>query len=116
MSRLEAADVAHLHWTTKTAIAREKARQERISEQHGSKAAALWKHAAQLALRWSRSRTHYQEHLNVCSLESMHPVDPLDGEKMRRGQKLTEAQVQDKDDDLLTISPTVDGRLKDQGR
>ncbi|KAJ7043265.1 Metallo-dependent phosphatase-like protein [Mycena alexandri] len=114
MSRLTADDVAHLHSTTKSAIVREKARQKR--EQHRTKATSQWKHAAHLALRWTRSRTHYQEHLNVCSLESMHSVDAVDGEKMRSGQESTESEPKGKVDDLLTISPAVDGRLKDEGR
>ncbi|KAJ6547135.1 Metallo-dependent phosphatase-like protein [Mycena capillaripes] len=114
MTKLVAADVSHLHSTTKAAITREKARQQR--EQHGSKIADHWRHAARLALRWSRSRTHYQEHLNVCNLESMHAVDPLDGDRMRRGEQLADLQVKDQDDDLLTINPVVDGRLKNEGR
>ncbi|KAJ7184198.1 Metallo-dependent phosphatase-like protein [Mycena filopes] len=113
MARLAADDVAQLHSTTKSAIIREKTRQE---QEHRTKVASQWKHAAHLALRWTRSKSHYQEHLNVCSLESMHSVDPVDGEKMRSGQELTESPRKDKDDDLLTISPAVDGRLKDEGR
>lgn len=58
---------------------------------------------------------HYQENLNVGHRESMRAVDPFDGEKMRKGEKCAEPQVE-QDDDLLTISPIVDGRLKDQGR
>ncbi|KAJ7093165.1 Metallo-dependent phosphatase-like protein [Mycena epipterygia] len=116
MARLAPSDVANLHPTAKSAIDREKARQEREQHrsQHGS-IAAQWKHAAHLALRWSRSRTHYQEHLNVCTLESMSSVDPFDGEKMRGGQQLAKHRVLD-ENDLLTISPEVDGRLKDGGR
>ncbi|KAF7359391.1 Trifunctional nucleotide phosphoesterase protein YfkN [Mycena sanguinolenta] len=115
MTRLAESDVAHLKSTTKAAIAREKARQRR--DQHpSSKIASQWKHAAHLALRWSRSRTHYQEHLNVCRVESMHPVDPCDGERVRRGEKCAEPEIKENDPDLLTISPIVDGRLKDEGR
>ncbi|KAJ6488654.1 Metallo-dependent phosphatase-like protein [Mycena vitilis] len=114
MASLAATDLTHLHSTTKSTIEREKARLRR--EQQTSKVASQWKHAAHLALRWTRSRTHYQGHLNVCTLESMHQVDPLDGEKMRRGEKVAELKVKDRDEDLLTISPAVDGRLKDEGR
>ncbi|KAJ7168132.1 Metallo-dependent phosphatase-like protein [Mycena crocata] len=115
MARLGPSDVEHLHSTTKTAIDREKSRQQR--EQHRSKKiASQWKNAAHLALHWSRSRTHYQEHLNVCTLESMSSVDPFDGERIRGGPKLSEPKAEHKDDDLLTIGPGVDGRLKDEGR
>ncbi|KAJ7684723.1 Metallo-dependent phosphatase-like protein [Mycena polygramma] len=114
MASLAATDLTHLHSTTKSTIEREKARLRR--EQQSSKVASQWKHAAHLALRWTRSRTHYQGHLNVCTLESMHQVDPLDGERMRRGEKVAELKVKDQDEDLLTISPAVDGRLKDEGR
>lgn len=116
MARRAPADVVNLHPTAKSAIVREKARQEREQHrsQHGT-ITAQWKHAAHLALRWSRSRTHYQEHLNVCTLENMSSVDPFDGEKMRGGQHLAGHRVLD-ENDLLTISPEVDGRLKDEGR
>ncbi|KAJ7074326.1 Metallo-dependent phosphatase-like protein [Mycena amicta] len=107
MSRLAANDVAHLHPTTKSAIGREQARQS---------APARWKHAAQLALRWRRSRAHYQDHLRVSDLESMHTVDACDGKKMRRGEQQHEPRIQTEDQDLLSISPAVDGRLKDEGR
>ncbi|KAJ7349288.1 Metallo-dependent phosphatase-like protein [Mycena albidolilacea] len=113
MAKLAEADVGHLHSTTKSAIAREKARQRQ--DQHGSKIASQWRHAAHLAVRWSRSKLHYQENLNVGHRESMRAVDPFDGEKMRKGEKCAEPQVE-QDDDLLSISPIVDGRLKDQGR
>ncbi|KAJ7445778.1 Metallo-dependent phosphatase-like protein [Mycena galericulata] len=119
MAKLAASDVAHLRSTTKTAIDREKARQQRERHQakHESKLTSQWKHAAHLAsLHWRRSKAHYQEHLNVCTVESMTVVDPLDGEKMRGGHRIVEQHDNDSVDDLLTISPEVDGRLKDQGR
>jgi hypothetical protein len=45
----------------------------------------------------------------------MSPVDPFDGEKARGGRQVAERKF-DGDDDLLSISPEVDGRLKDEGR
>ncbi|KAJ6606568.1 Metallo-dependent phosphatase-like protein [Mycena vulgaris] len=96
MARLAASDVAHLHSTTKSAIIREQGRQqdEQHRPQHAS-VASQWQHAAHLALRWSRSRTHYQEHLNVCTLESMTSagVDPFDGEKIRGDGKLADQRA-----------------------
>ncbi|KAJ7197224.1 Metallo-dependent phosphatase-like protein [Mycena pura] len=107
MTRLAETEVAHLHPMTKSAVVQEKARQ--------SRAASQWKHAVHLALRWKRSSTHYQDRFKVCNLESMKSIDPCDGEKMRKGEQLTE-QLKDKHQDLLTICPVVDGRLKDEGR
>ncbi|KAJ7470346.1 Metallo-dependent phosphatase-like protein [Mycena latifolia] len=109
---LAASDVAHLHSTTKSAIVQEKARQQRLPR-HGS-IASQWKHTAHAALR--QSKKHYQDHIKVCALESMSSVDPFDGEKIRSGQNSTYERVDFKDLDLLSISPEVDGRLKDEGR
>ncbi|KAF7311636.1 25S rRNA adenine-N(1) methyltransferase [Mycena kentingensis (nom. inval.)] len=108
MSRL--ADVGHLHPTTQSAIGREQVKTNKPG------AAAKWKHAAQLALRWRRSKTHYQQHMNVSNLESMQSVDACDGEKMRNGEQQEEyVEKEEPDRDLLKISPAVDGRLKDDG-
>ncbi|KAJ7286039.1 Metallo-dependent phosphatase-like protein [Mycena rebaudengoi] len=107
---------AVLHSTAQSAINRQQAKQETPQKPpHGSKVAQQWKHAAHLAVRWSRSKKHYREHHQVCNLESMSPVDPFDGEKARGGHQVAERKF-DGDDDLLSISPEVDGRLKDEGR
>ncbi|KAJ7632241.1 Metallo-dependent phosphatase-like protein [Roridomyces roridus] len=103
MANRSASDTAHLCSATKTSIAR---------EQYRSKVASQWKHAAHLALR--RSREHYREHLAVCSAESMSCIDPFDGEKTRGGESTSMRDVEV--DDLLTINPEVDGRLRDEGR
>ncbi|KAJ7702385.1 Metallo-dependent phosphatase-like protein [Mycena rosella] len=105
IARLVASDIAHLHPTTKSAIVREKAR-----------VASRWKNAAHLALRSRKQSAHYQEHLNVCTIESMSSVDPFDGEKIRSGQSSRVEGSPNQDSDLLTISPEVDDRLKDEGR
>ncbi|KAF7295257.1 25S rRNA adenine-N(1) methyltransferase [Mycena indigotica] len=97
-------ELANLHPTTQSVIEREQARKS---------ASTRWKHAAKLALHWHKSQAHYQDHLRVPIMESMHAVDPCDGEKMRRGHVQNEP-VSVQDEDLLRISPAVDGRLKDE--
>ncbi|KAJ7090221.1 Metallo-dependent phosphatase-like protein [Mycena belliarum] len=115
MSRLTASDAANLHLTTKSAIAREKARQHHAQRLPRHEAiASQWRHAAHIALQ--HSKKHYQEHLNICTLESMSSVDPFDGEKIRNGQSSEGQRDKYQESDLLSISPVVDGRLKDEAR
>jgi 5'-nucleotidase len=95
-------------WAT---ISREKAREKTPIE---SSVADRWKHAASIALHWSRSKAHYQDHLTVTAREDMSAVDCFDDQKTRSGG-VTD-RVDNGDEDLLVISPTVDGRLKDEGR
>ncbi|KAI0670630.1 Metallo-dependent phosphatase [Trametes maxima] len=84
----------------------------------------MWRRVAGLALRWSRG--HYRDHLRVTGREHMSEVDCFDGDKMRKGdfeegkEKQGEAQENEElngaEEDLVTIHPVVDGRLKDEGR
>ncbi|KAF7322681.1 25S rRNA adenine-N(1) methyltransferase [Mycena chlorophos] len=103
MSKFATSDIAHLHPTTQKAIGRESVR-------------AKWQHAAKLVLNQVRSRAHYLDHHRVANLESMDAVDACDGHKMRRGEKQEQPRSEGWGEDLLTISPVVDGRLKDEGR
>ncbi|GLB35152.1 putative 5'-nucleotidase family protein [Lyophyllum shimeji] len=81
-----------------------------------SKAAQNWKHAASLAIQWSRRpRSHYQDQLNVSTSEHMTSVDVYNGQHIRRGDEAAQPQEFD-EADLLVVSPEVDGRLKDNGR
>jgi hypothetical protein len=109
--------IQHLHSTTKDAISRNKASRKKEDEYvyRESKATQHWKKAAGLALRWSKSRAHYQDQLNACNTEHMSIVDPFDGEKARSGQVAEIKQGFDMDEDLVTVFPAVDGRLKDEG-
>lgn len=80
----------------------------------------MWRRVAGIALRWSRG--HYRDHLRVTGREHMSDVDCFDGEKMRKGrfesekEKTEDDESDGMDEDLLTIHPVVDGRLKDEGR
>ncbi|KAH9952203.1 Metallo-dependent phosphatase [Amylocystis lapponica] len=123
MSRLSShTAVQHLHPDTADLVSREKARQERHAGAHHhhrlhlpGKIAGKWRHAANLALRWSRA--HYKDHINVTEREHMSEVDCFDG-KGARGGETSKGQSNKKasKDDLVTIHPIVDGRLKDEGR
>ncbi|KAI0371748.1 Metallo-dependent phosphatase [Pilatotrama ljubarskyi] len=84
----------------------------------------MWRRVAGLALRWSRG--HYRDHLRVTGREHMSAVDCFDGDRMRKGDFGADETKEGKaheseelngvDEDLVTIHPIVDGRLKDEGR
>lgn len=99
---------------TKQAIHREKAHRKHESGKE-SKVVSQWKHAADLAVRWARSRAHYQDHINVATTEHMSSVDTHDGKSMRTSTAgATQKPIAD--EDLLVVSPRVDGRFEDVGR
>lgn len=105
----------NLHHATDKAVMREKRRRSKELKYRDCRILKQWKHAASLALQWSRSPGHYQDQLKVCATEHMSPVDAFDGEKARAG-RTTDVIAHQADDDLLVVSPEVDGRLKDEGR
>lgn len=86
----------------------------------------IWRRVAGAALHWSRG--HYRDNLRISGREHMSDVDCFDGAKVRKGRfEREEAKVQDEakeskgegegfEEDLVTIFPVVDGRLKDEGR
>ncbi|KAI0747874.1 Metallo-dependent phosphatase [Daedaleopsis nitida] len=90
----------------------------------------IWRRVAGLALRWSRG--HYRDNLRITGREHMSDVDCFDGASMRKGRferdfKKTKAggkvdkeggnaELNGVEEDLATIQPIVDGRLKDEGR
>ncbi|KAG6854980.1 hypothetical protein C0991_009803 [Blastosporella zonata] len=93
---------------TEAAVSREAARRKA--------AAQKWKHAAKLALQWSRgSRLHYQDQLTVCTTEHMSPVDAYDGQSVRIGAIPKKHHAID-EEDLIVIHPEIDGRLKNIAR
>jgi 5'-nucleotidase len=106
----------HFHSSTQTAVSREETKQRQGPKNHPqSSVVQRWKHAAELARRWSRSRTHYQENLNVCTMEHMSIVDPFNGSSARKGQAGVRIEGGE-DENLLIVSPAIDGRLRDEGR
>ncbi len=84
----------------------------------------MWRRVAGIALHWSRG--HYRDHLRVTGREHMSDVDCFDGGRMRKGEFGGDQVKQGKgqeteelsgaEEDLVTIHPVVDGRLKDEGR
>ncbi|KZT11516.1 Metallo-dependent phosphatase [Laetiporus sulphureus 93-53] len=142
MSRLSISDEAEpqptLHPDTQNIIMRERARQERyernsqtqppsrsgsehhLHHHHHLGIANKWRHAARLALRWSRA--HYQDHFGVSLREHMSGVDTFDGNRVRKGMASQRGPTRGDDggegenEDLAVIHPVVDGRLKDEGR
>lgn len=122
MSRLNAFNPLSflLHGETEHVIRREKARIEKYQKISSLKgAASKWRHAAHLALRWSRA--HYKDHIYVTEREHMSGVDCFDGAGARRGTTKRQAAVgeekgEEERQDLVTIHPIVDGRLHDEGR
>lgn len=101
----------HLHEDTKAIIGKERERRERHGTHAQSKAAQQWQHAAALALR-SGSHAHYKDQINISAREHMSEVDCFDGGKARKGGVDHEDNYGE--EDLPTIHPTVDGRLKNE--
>jgi len=104
---------SQLRSETLNAIAREKTRKEptKSQGQPDSKAATRWKDA----MSWARScsKRHYRDQLGVASREHMSGVDCFDGEKARAGET---GLIDETDDDLISVCPVIDGRLKDEAR
>jgi 5'-nucleotidase len=84
-----------------------------------SRAAVAWQHAASLVLHRTRRASHYRDHMSVAAKEHMSGVDCYDGAKARGHDGPVDegaAKGEHHEQDLLVISPEVDGRLEDVGR
>lgn len=79
-------------------------------------AAERWKLAIELVIHRARSQNHYQKNLRVSATEHMSSVDAFDGSATRKGQESPVVHHKEANMDLLVISPSVDGRLKNVGR
>jgi len=101
---------------TQVAISREQARRRVWKRRAESEILKRWKRVANIARRLARSRLHYQDQLNVSTTEDMSSIDAYDGENIRKGRESVERRHVVEDDDLLVVSPEIDGRLKDEGR
>ncbi|TFK25066.1 flagellar associated protein [Coprinopsis marcescibilis] len=90
-----------------------KVQQVLSSEQKESNVKLRWKNALEKVIN-RQSLSHYRNRLDVPGVDHMSSVDVFDGEKARRGES---CPYESRDgQDLLVISPEIDGRLKDQGR
>lgn len=107
----------HIDPDTHRIIAQERTRQSRIKT-HQLHIAEQWKRAASLAIRWSRSKQHYQDHIGVTSKEHMSGVDCFDGAKLRVGKQQDEdgETKAPAEEDMITVHPVVDGRLRNEAR
>ena len=107
-----------LNTSTQEIIKREQARQDRYQKSARKDVVSKWRQAAHLALRWSRA--HYKDLIGVTAKEHMSSVDCFDGSKVRTKQHEEDGQedpsFDQSEEDLITIHPIVDGRLKDEGR
>ena len=113
MARLSHVSIVHLHPETHTII--KKARQLR-EDTARSRAVEHWKHAAVLAVHHARSKAHYMDRIAVSHNEHMSGVDCFNGHQARKGSIGEDDKGDNEEGDLLVIHPTVDGRLKDEGR
>lgn len=103
----------HLHDETHKVIQNERTRLVKATS-HLSNAAEHWQ---KLALRWSRSKRRFSEHIHITSKEHMSCVDCFDGAKQRAGEPQGESDTLGKsDEDLLVVHPWVDGRLRDEAQ
>lgn len=98
-----------LHANTKNIISRK----QKADKVHNDKAASKWKDAVSKIIQ---RKLHYQEHTRVAWTEHMSSVDPFHGERIRKGEPHRQQSQEFDSDDLLVITPAVDGRLKDEGR
>jgi 5'-nucleotidase len=119
MSRMESQERIEqlLNAATHEVINREQARQQRYNTSSRRDIVSKWRHAAHLALRWSRA--HYKDHIRVTETEHMSAVDCFDGDSMRGRKPHDDAEEEKLDvseEDLITIHPVVDGRMKDVAR
>ncbi|KAF5387159.1 hypothetical protein D9615_001693 [Tricholomella constricta] len=107
----------NLQTSTEEAISREAVRRHKRRCRVESKPIQHWKRAARLVLQWARrSRSHYQDQLSVCTTEHMTSVDAYDGESVRSGKDAAIKYQRFDEEELLVVSPEIDGRLKDVGR
>lgn len=108
MIRLQGEKAQELHPKTLAAMS---------YEQGQSRARTLWKNAVEKVVKMERSGSHYQNQLNVCVVQHMSSVDVFDGRSARNGEPVAYvAAVDNTGEDLVVVSPTIDGRFRDEGR
>ncbi|TEB36008.1 flagellar associated protein [Coprinellus micaceus] len=108
MARIQA-DAKAFHPKTQAAI------EYRLHEDD-SRPRSLWKNAVNKIIQQQRSKAHYCNQLNASANQHMSAVDPFDGVRARQGELTTFLKCSGQDEDLLVVSPAIDGRFKDEGR
>jgi hypothetical protein len=114
MIRLKDSDRSFLNAKTKARLDILGNELKKEEESQREKGARLWKQAATLAIRHLRSTAHYRNNFKISVTEHMSAVDAFDGERARKGLACTPASS-DEYENLLSVTPEVDGRLKDEG-
>lgn len=108
MVRLQT-DAATFHPKTQAAI-------EQQRHEDGSKSKSLWKNAVNKVIKQQHGQDHYRNQLNVAANQHMSTVDAFDGVKARQGKSTTYVEPSEDGQDLLVVSPMIDGRFRDEGR
>jgi hypothetical protein len=109
----------HIDTETDSVIsrAREKWRKEHPDNQTPSPTTERWLEATQKVLKASQDhcRAVIAEALRVCRREHMSEVDGVDGHSVRRQEPSGDVHkaIRMASDDLVTVRPVLDGRLKD---
>jgi 5'-nucleotidase len=103
----------NIHPDAQVIITREKAKQNKF-QNHKSHAADRWKRAGTLIMHLSRATRHYRDQISITHKEDMSSVDCFDGARLRAGGSPVQdgAKSNEQDEDMITIHPIVDGRLK----
>ena len=100
--------------------AREEWRREHPDNQTPSPTTERWLEVTQKVLKASQehSRAVIAEALRVCRREHMSEVDGVDGHSVRRQELSSDAHkaIWMVSDNLVTVRPVLDGRLKDIAR
>ena len=114
VNRLKASDAPFVNAKTRERISVLGTDSKKEEKSQLDTATKLWRHAATLAINHSRSSTHYRNHFKISVTEHMSEVDAFDGEHARKSLACNPASCEN--DNLLLVTPEVDGRLKDEGR
>ena len=103
----------HLHKQTRSIIQVERASRKNVGSSASSRAVSNW-HRAFNTVR--DARQHFASNLCITNREHMSGIDAFDGEKARKGLIIPSEDDKDTpDEDLLRATPSIDGRLKDEG-
>ena len=117
MNKPESPKVQHLYSDTDRLLQSAKASKDRLTRQASARAREHWQHTLERIRAIVHSPAHYRAPFNIACREHMSSLDCCDGARVRSASGGTEEkEPTDDDDDLLEISPVVDGRLKNVGK
>ncbi|PPQ64016.1 hypothetical protein CVT24_009390 [Panaeolus cyanescens] len=110
----ENVDYDGVQQNTKVAISQLQQNMDEKRAEEANFPASAWKRAISATIRRAREHLHYQHHLHISTTEHMSDVDAYDGENARLGQDCASVS-REENEDLLVVSPAIDGRLKNEG-